>query len=203
MSAAHPQQKFTADKVDLADKAAVDVFCAKMKDSAFTGFVHNAGASYDALAVMIDQDKAEAAMQVNYWSFVKICGTVVRGMMRAKDGRVAVIGSITALQANQGNAAYASTKAALLAYARTLAIEVGRTGVTVNYVAPGFIDTEMLAGYAKYREKMEEQVPARRFAKPEEVASIVTYLLSPLASYVTGAVLPVDGGVSAALGIHR
>jgi NAD(P)-dependent dehydrogenase (short-subunit alcohol dehydrogenase family) len=203
LGAAHAGQKFTAERVDLADKAAVETFCAKMKDTPFSGFVHNAGASYDALAVMIDQDKAEVAMQVNYWSFVKICGTVVRGMMRAKNGRVAVIGSITALQANQGNAAYASTKAALLGYARTLAIEVGRTGVTVNYVAPGFIDTEMLAGYAKYREKMEEQVPARRFAKPEEVASIVTYLLSPLASYVTGAVLPVDGGVSAALGIHR
>ena len=203
MNATHPGQKFAAESVDLSDKAAVEAFCAKLKETPFSGFVHNAGASYDALAVMIDQDKAEAAMQVNYWSFVKICGTVVRGMMRAKDGRVVVIGSITALQANQGNAAYASTKAALLGYARTLAIEVGRTGVTVNYVAPGFIDTEMLAGYAKYREKMEEQVPARRFAKPEEIASIVTYLLSPLASYVTGAILPVDGGVSAALGIHR
>ena len=203
MNAAHPGQKFAAESVDLSDKAAVEAFCAKLKETPFSGFVHNAGASYDALAVMIDQDKAEAAMQVNYWSFVKICGTVVRGMMRAKDGRVVVIGSITALQANQGNAAYASTKAALLGYARTLAIEVGRTGVTVNYVAPGFIDTEMLAGYAKYREKMEEQVPARRFAKPEEIASIVTYLLSPLASYVTGAILPVDGGVSAALGFHR
>jgi NAD(P)-dependent dehydrogenase (short-subunit alcohol dehydrogenase family) len=203
MTAAHPAQKFGAEKVDLADKAAVDAFCAKLKDTPYSGFVHNAGASYDALAVMIDQDKAEVAMQVNYWSFVKICGTVVRSMMRAKDGRVAVIGSITALQANQGNAAYAATKAALLAYVRTLAIEVGRTGVTANYIAPGFIDTEMLAGYAKYREKMEEQVPARRFARPEEIASLATYLLSPLASYVTGAVLPVDGGVSAALGIHR
>ena len=106
MSSAHPGQKFAAESVDLSDKAAVEAFCAKLKDTSFSGFVHNAGASYDALAVMIDQDKAEAAMQVNYWSFVKICGTVVRGMMRAKDGRVAVIGSITALQANQGNAAY-------------------------------------------------------------------------------------------------
>src|SRR4051812_32203992 len=95
MTAAHPAQKFGAEKVDLADKAAVDAFCAKLKDTPYSGFVHNAGASYDALAVMIDQDKAEVAMQVNYWSFVKICGTVVRSMMRAKDGRVAVIGSIT------------------------------------------------------------------------------------------------------------
>ena len=76
-----------------------------------------------------------------------------------------MIGSVTALQANQGNAAYAASKAALLAYARTLAIEVARTGVTVNYVAPGFIDTEMLAPYAKFRDTIEAQIPARRFAR--------------------------------------
>jgi len=124
-------------------------------------------------------------------------------MMRAKDGRVAVIGSVTALRANQGNAAYAASKAALLGYVRTLAIEVARTGVTVNYVAPGFIDTEMLAGYAKFRDQMEEQIPARRFSRPEEVAAAVGFLMSPGATYITGAVLPVDGGLSAALGIHR
>jgi len=127
----------------------------------------------------------------------------VRPMMRARNGRVAVIGSVTALQANQGNAAYAASKAALLAYARTLAVEVARTGVTVNYVAPGFIDTEMLAPYAKFRDTMEGQIPSRRFAAPEEIASVVAFLMSPGASYLTGAVLPVDGGLSAALGVHR
>jgi NAD(P)-dependent dehydrogenase (short-subunit alcohol dehydrogenase family) len=204
MSAAHPNQKFAAEKADLADKAAVDALIKTLEaEGPYSGFVHNAGQSYDTLAVMLDQDKAEAAMQVNFWSFTRLATVLVRQMMRAKDGRVAVIGSITALQANQGNSAYASTKAALMAYSKTLAIEVGRTGVTVNYIAPGFIDTEMLAGYAKYREKMEEQVPARRFAKPEEIASLATYLMSPGASYMTGAVLPVDGGISAALGIHR
>ena len=152
---------------------------------------------------MMDQTKAEVAMQVNYWSFAKIAGALVRPMMRARDGRVVIIGSITALRANQGNAAYAASKAALLGYMRTLAVEVARTGVTVNYLAPGFIDTEMLAPYAKFREQMEGQIPARRFAKPDEVASVATYLLSPMAAYITGAVLPVDGGLSAAIGIHR
>jgi NAD(P)-dependent dehydrogenase (short-subunit alcohol dehydrogenase family) len=165
--------------------------------------VHNAGQSYDTLAVMMDQTKAEAAMQVNYWSFTKIAGALARPMMRAKDGRLVVIGSITALRANQGNAAYAASKAALLGYVRTLAIEIARTGVTVNYIAPGFIDTEMLAAYAKFREQMESQIPSRRFADPNEIAGVAAFLLSPPASYITGAVLPVDGGLSAALGIHR
>jgi NAD(P)-dependent dehydrogenase (short-subunit alcohol dehydrogenase family) len=124
-------------------------------------------------------------------------------MMRAKEGRVVVIGSVTAERGNQGNAAYAATKAALLGYTRTLAVEIASRNITVNYVAPGFIDTEMLSKYEKFREQMEGQIPARRFAKPEDVAGIVTFLLSPAASYITGAYLPVDGGLTAALGIHR
>jgi len=200
----HPGQNFAARHVDLADKAAVEAFATALgAEPPFSGFVHNAGHAYDALAMMMDQAKAEVAMQVNYWSFTRLVNTLMRPMMRAKDGRVAVIGSVTALQANQGNAAYAASKAALLGYVRTLAIEVARSGVTANYVAPGFIDTAMMAPYASFRDTIEAQVPARRFARPEEIAAVVTFLMSPGASYVTGAVLPVDGGLSAAIGIHR
>jgi 3-oxoacyl-[acyl-carrier protein] reductase len=204
LTAAHAGRTFAARRVDLSNRKAVEQLAADIEGGpAFSAFVHNAGETYDALAVMLDQDKAERTMQVNFWSFTRLAAAVARPMTRARDGRIVVIGSVTALRASQGNAAYAASKAALLGYVRTIAIETARRGVTVNYIAPGFIDTEMMAAYAAHRETMEKQIPAGRFAKPEDVAGIVAFLLSPEASYITGAVLPVDGGLSAAIGIHR
>ncbi|MEZ5890271.1 MAG: SDR family oxidoreductase [Xanthobacteraceae bacterium] len=204
LAAAHPDQTFAAHRLDLADKAAVDAFAKSLEAEApYSAFVHNAGQSYDTLAMMVDQAKAEATMQVNFWSFTRLVGAIARPMMRARDGRIVAIGSLTALQANQGNSIYAATKSAMLAYLRTLAIEMARSGATVNYIAPGFIDTAIMEPYAKYRAQMESQIPIRRFAAPEEVAAVVPFLLSPGASYITGAVLPVDGGLGAAIGIHR
>ena len=203
LAAAYPKQHFEALPIDLADREAVDAFAAQLEEGSFSGFVHNAGRTSDSLAPIIDQTRAEVAMQVNFWSFARLAGAAVRPMMRARDGRIAVIGSITALRGNQGNAAYAASKAALLGHARTMAVELARTGVTVNYLAPGFIDTNMMAPYADYRDRIERDIPARRYARPEEIASVVAFLMTPNASYLTGAVLPVDGGLSAAIGIHR
>ena len=204
LTAAHPGRAFAAHQADLADKAAVNALVATLdKEAPYSAFVHNAGQSYDTLAVMLDQEKAEAAMQVNFWSFTRLAAGLVRTMMRARDGRIVAIGSVTAERGNQGNAAYAASKAALLGYTRTLAVESASRGITVNYVAPGFIDTDMLSKYGKYRESMESQIPARRFAKPDDLAGIVAFLLSPHAAYITGAYLPVDGGLTASLGIHR
>jgi 3-oxoacyl-[acyl-carrier protein] reductase len=204
LAAAYPGQNFAARPVDLADWPTVETFAEALAGEApYAGLVHNAGHTYDSLAVMMDQGKAQVAMQVNYWSFTRLVNALLRPMMHARDGRIAVIGSLAALQASQGNAAYAASKSALLGYARTLAIEAARSGVTVNYVAPGFIDTEMLAPYAAHRDRIEGQIPARRYARPDEIAAVVAFLMSPGASYLTGAVLPVDGGLSAAIGIHR
>ena len=203
LSARHPAAAIAAHRVDLADRGALDAFCEALEEETYFGFVHNAGQPYDMLALMMAQDKAEAAMQVNFWSMTRIAKSLMRGMIRARAGRVVAIGSVAALQASSGNAAYAASKGALVAYCRTLAIESAKRGVTVNVIAPGFIDTDMMAPYAAHRAAVEKQIPAGRFAAPSEVAGLAAFLMSPAAAYITGAVLPVDGGLTAMLGVHR
>ncbi|MCK0196135.1 SDR family oxidoreductase [Ancylobacter sp. 6x-1] len=204
VKAEKPDAVLAAHSLDLADREAVGAFAGRIaEEPAYFGFVHNAGMSYDTLAAMVEQAKAEELMQVNYWSFVRIAGALLRPMTRAREGRIVAIGSIAAEVANPGNGIYSGSKAALAAYCRTLAIESGRRGVTVNTVAPGFVDTAMLERYAAYRANVEKQIPLGRFARPEDVAAVVGFLLSPGAAYVTGATLPVDGGLTAALAIQR
>lgn len=200
---AAPGRSVRALPLDLSDKAALDAFCEQCEAEAWFGLVHNAGQPYDTLAAMLVQDKAEAAMQVNFWAFTRLAKSLMRGMIRAKAGRIVAIGSVAALRGNPGNAAYAASKGALISYAKTLAVETGKRGVTVNVIAPGFVDTDMMAPYAAYRDKMEGQIPAGRFARPEEVAGLAAFLLSPPAAYITGTVLPIDGGLTAHLGVHR
>lgn len=203
IAAAHPGRTIAALPLDLSDKAALDAFCEAREGETYFGFVHNAGQPYDVLAAMMTQDKAEAAMQVNFWAFTRLAKSLMRNMLRARAGRMVAIGSVAALRGNAGNAAYAASKGALISYAKTLAIETAKRGVTVNVIAPGFVDTDMMAPYAAYREKMESQIPAGRFAKPEEIAGLAAFLLSEPAAYISGTVLPIDGGLTAQLGVHR
>jgi 3-oxoacyl-[acyl-carrier protein] reductase len=194
----------TALPLDLADRSAVETFAEDQEDApAWDALVHVGGTTYDALAAMMDQDAAAQAMQVNFFAFARIARAVVRPMIRARSGRIVAIGSVIGQFASQGNAAYGATKAALLAYVRALAIESARRGVTVNYVAPGFVDTEMMAPFAAYRGATETRIPAGRFARPEEIASVVAFLVSPESSYINGAYIPVDGGMTASIGVAR
>lgn len=203
LTATYPDQAFRAFALDLSDAASVDRFCAEREDDGYYGFVHNAGQSYDALAAMMSRDKADEAMQVNFWSLTAIAKALVRGMVRSRSGRIVAIGSITSIHANAGNGAYAASKGAVASWLRTLAVETAKRGVTVNTIAPGFIDTDMMARYAEHRATLEKQIPAGRFARSDEVAAMAAFLLSDAASYVTGAVLPVDGGLSAQISAHR
>lgn len=199
----YPRTAFTTEALDLADRAALDAFCEAAESRGYYGFVHNAGQSYDALAAMLDQERAETLMQVNFFSLTRVAKSLVRGMIRARAGRIVAIGSVAALRANTGNAAYAATKGALIAYCRTLAIESAKRGVTVNVIAPGFVDTPMMGPYAAQRPAMERQIPAGRFADPAEVAALAAFLMADAAAYITGTVLPVDGGLTAMMGVHR
>jgi short-subunit dehydrogenase len=126
-----PDMPATAHPLDLADRDAVEAFARAQEDAAaWDAFVQAGGTTYDALAAMMDQDAAERAMQVNYFTFARLARAVVRPMLRARAGRIVAIGSVIGQVASQGNAAYAASKAALLAYVRSLAIESARRGVT-------------------------------------------------------------------------
>jgi NAD(P)-dependent dehydrogenase (short-subunit alcohol dehydrogenase family) len=202
LRAAWPKAEINALPLDLADRAAVDAF-AEAHAEAWENMAYIGGTTYDQLAVMLDQDRVEALMQVNFHAFVRIARAVTRPMIRARAGRIVAVGSVIGQIASQGNAAYGATKAALLAYVRTLAIESAKRGVTVNYLAPGFVDTEMMAAFSAYRASTEARIPAARFAAPDEIASVIAFLLSDAARYITGAVIPVDGGLTASVGIAR
>lgn len=204
LQSAHEGLAIETRRVDLADRASVEeLLVAIGQAEPFDAFVHNAAAPYDTLAATMDQDRAEAIMQVNFWACTRLASVLVRPMIQRRSGRIIAIGSVTAMRGSPGNAPYSASKGAVLAYIRTLAVEVARRGVTANYVAPGFVDTELLAPYESRRADLQKQIPAGRFARPEEVAGAVAFLASPAAAYINGTVLCVDGGLSAALAVQR
>jgi 3-oxoacyl-[acyl-carrier protein] reductase len=156
--------------------------------------VNNAGINRDDLTPSLDDEQWSAVIDTDLTAAFRFTRRALRPMLRARRGRIVNIASVVGLRANPGQGNYAAAKAGLIAFTRTVAVEVARRGVTVNAVAPGWIDTEMTAGVDS---DLAANVPARRAGTPEEVAACVRFLASDEASYVTGAVLTVDGGLAA------
>jgi 3-oxoacyl-[acyl-carrier protein] reductase len=155
--------------------------------------VNNAGITADNLSATLTDDEWDSVVQTNLTGAFRLTRRALRPMIRAHFGRIVNVASVVGLKANPGQANYAAAKAGLVGFTRTVAAEVARRGVTVNAVAPGFIDTDMTAGI----NGAAQHIPARRTGTPEEVAACVRFLASDEASYVTGTTLTVDGGFSA------
>ncbi len=182
---------------DVVDPAAPDQLFERLEsryERPVLVLVNNAGISADDLTPSLGDEAWNSVIDTDLSAAFRMTRRALKPMLRARAGRIVNISSVVGLRANPGQANYAAAKAGLIALTRTAAVEVARRGITINAVAPGWIDTDMTAGVSK---DLLAQVPARRAGTPEEVAACVRFLASDQASYVTGAVLSVDGGLAA------
>ena len=179
-------RKACADTVAtiVGEKGAVDIL------------VNNAGITRDMLAMRLSDEAWDAVIATNLTAAFVLTRAVLRPMMKARFGRIINMSSVVGSMGNAGQANYAAAKAGLIGMSKSVAQEVASRGITVNCIAPGFIDTDMTRALAESdREKLAERIPARRLGQTDDIAGAVLYLASDLAAYVTGAVLPVNGGL--------
>ena len=182
---------------DVADLATPDALFQALElqfERPVLALVNNAGISVDDLTPSLSDEAWNSVIETDLNAAFRLMRRALRPMMRARAGRIVNISSVVGLRANPGQANYAAAKAGLIALTKTTAVEVARRGITINAVAPGWIDTDMTADVST---DLLSQVPARRAGTPEEVAACVRFLASGQAAYVTGAVLSVDGGLAA------
>ncbi|SDW27713.1 3-oxoacyl-[acyl-carrier-protein] reductase [Ruegeria halocynthiae] len=159
--------------------------------------VNNAGITRDNLFMRMSDEEWQSVIDVNMTATMKLCKGVIRGMMKARWGRIVNISSVVAAIGNPGQANYAASKAGMIGFSKALAHEVATRGITVNAVAPGFITTAMTEKLTEEQKKgLLLKVPAGRMGDPQEIAAAVLYLASPEAGYVTGSTLHVNGGMA-------
>lgn len=183
---------------DVTDAAAVDAaFTAvEAEHGPVEVLVSNAGMTDDTLLLRMSEDQFTRVLDANLTGAYRVSRRAAAKMLRARTGRIVYISSVVALAGAAGQVNYAASKAGLVGMARSLARELGSRNITANVVAPGFVETDMTAGLPdKRKAEILGQVPLGRLATADEVAAVVTFLASDAAAYVTGAVIPVDGGL--------
>ena len=185
-------------KADVTDPSSLDTAIAEVEQALgpIEILVANAGITKDTLLMRMTDEEFEQVIDTNLTGTFRVLRRASKSMIKAKYGRVILIGSVVALLGSPGQINYSASKSALIGIARSLTRELAGRGITANVVAPGFIDTDMTAELSEeLQAEYKKRIPVGRFATPEEVAKVVLWLASDDASYITGAVIPVDGGL--------
>lgn len=185
-------------RADVTDSAALDAAFAEVEEKlgAPTIIVANAGVTRDTLMLRMSDEDFDSVVATNLGGSFRVVKRALKGMVRARFGRVILISSVVGLYGSAGQVNYASSKSALVGFARSLTRELGARGITTNVVAPGFIETDMTAELPEETQRQyKANIPAARFGTADEVAGVVTWLASPASAYISGAVIPVDGGL--------
>jgi 3-oxoacyl-[acyl-carrier protein] reductase len=184
--------------LDVVDQSSVDALLRDIeaREGPISVLCNNAGITRDGLLLRMQPADWEAVMQTNLASVFRLSKAVLRGMMKARKGRIISIASVVGVTGNAGQANYAAAKAGIIGFTKSLAREVGSRGITVNVIAPGFIDTDMTRALSEaQRSNLTGQIPLGRLGVPEDVAAAVSFLASPGAAYITGETLHVNGGM--------
>ena len=184
--------------MNIADPESVDAAMADIKDAegAPAIVINNAGITRDNLLMRMNAEQWDDVISTNLSGVYRVCKASLRGMMKARYGRIVNIASVIGVMGNAGQANYAAAKAGIIGFSKSMAREVGSRNITVNVVAPGFIDTDMTRVLPEaQRDSMLTQIPLGRLGEPQDIAAAVTFLVSPGGAYITGETLHVNGGM--------
>lgn len=185
-------------RADVTDGASLDAAYAEVESKLgpVEVLIANAGITKDTLVLRMTDEEFDSVVDTNLGGTFKVVKRAVKGMLKARFGRIVLISSVVGLYGSAGQVNYSSSKSALVGMARSLTRELGARGITANVVAPGFIETDMTAALPEeQQEQYRKNIPAGRFAQPSEVAKVCAWLASDDAGYISGAVIPVDGGL--------